>query len=77
MDAIPRILYAQTTHPGWVPLSSGSELLPYRMFHVYDSHMANVAFHKVVLENTNHFVRYMTGQGTAAGSIPGYFSVFA
>jgi len=38
--------------------------------------MANVAFYEVVLEDTNQFDRYMTGQGTAAGSVPGSFPHF-
>lgn len=33
--------------------------------------MANIAGYKAVLEAANHFGRYMTGQVTAAGYVPG------
>jgi NAD/NADP transhydrogenase alpha subunit len=35
--------------------------------------MANIAGYKAVLEAANHFGRYMTGQVTAAGYVPGVF----
>jgi NAD(P) transhydrogenase len=34
------------------------------------SSMANIAGYKAVLEASNHFGRFMTGQVTAAGKIP-------
>jgi len=34
--------------------------------------MANIAGYKAVLEAANHFGRYMTGQVTAAGYVPGF-----
>jgi NAD(P) transhydrogenase len=34
------------------------------------SSMANIAGYKAVLEASNHFGRFMTGQTTAAGKIP-------
>ncbi len=35
--------------------------------HVINSSMANIAGYRAVLEASNHFGRFMTGQVTAAG----------
>ena len=48
----------------WIPRISRAQ--------VFDalSSMANIAGYKAVLEASNHFGRYMTGQVTAAGKVP-------
>jgi len=37
--------------------------------HVRNSSMANIAGYRAVLEASNHFGRFMTGQVTAAGYV--------
>ena len=66
MDKIPRISRAQVfdalRYPSSAPAPAyaGSDA-------VLVSSMANIAGYKAVLEASNHFGRYMTGQVTAAG----------
>lgn len=62
MDMVPRISRAQVFDAlRWVlPLFAGIRL-------IICSSMANIAGYKAVLEASNHFGRFLTGQVTAAG----------
>ncbi|PLB51984.1 NAD(P) transhydrogenase [Aspergillus steynii IBT 23096] len=59
MDMVPRISRAQTF-----------DALRQLLILVLCSSMANIAGYKAVLEASNHFGRFLTGQVTAAGKIP-------